>query len=1598
MFDLSWLSPEKFVFFDITADGNDDILTVKDSVFTGLINRPPFNSDKDRWQIVESNTFELPIEHITHADLDGDGLEDLILFSEASEDAFVTWMKYFEAGNGKQDRFESQHTFYYPEGDQVYSNPVFHLEDMDQDGDIDILYRRTATPILLENTDGAGNFSIRAELTDLTFTMIFMQDLNKDGLADMLIDRDGTYSIRFNDGNANFVNETSVTRKQGIAPNSTFLNDSLIVGYYIPPGQESGNYRINKLANGTLSSVTGSSVTLSEDYFFYDFNKDGIKDQVHVNFGFDSEFLEVTFFDPNNVLNSSFQHYQTQASQVSKGDIDHDGWDDIVYQYQGKFSWIENLAQDFNVAGTAFIDLNGNKQRDAGEPALANARITSPDFDFEVFTNEEGDYSITLPVGTYQMEASFFDNNIQSAEEEPKTIEIANGQQLTGVDFAFNFTGGTKNFDISLFSSITRCDNEVRFSLIYENTGDATTDGSIELNIDDRTEFVSAAIPPSSMDGPTLTWDFSGLAPLEKRKIEFFLHMPTAQFIGDSLTFKARIQDAANIISQTDNYRSLLRCSFDPNDKQVDPVGYGPDYLTLFEEEELEYLIRFQNTGNDTAFNIRITDELHPLLDISSFQVVSASHRYRAEIADRTLTFFFDDILLPDSTTNLEGSQGYVLFRINRLADLEEGAQITNQANIYFDRNEPIVTNEVINTFVSYICTELREEIQQTICAGETFEGYATSGTYVDQFTTINGCDSTRTLILTVLESSSATINREICAGGNIEGYTVSGTYIDTFTAANGCDSIRTLVLTVKDNISTTISREICAGGNVEGYDASGTYTDTFTAANGCDSTRTLVLTVNENISTTISREICAGGNVEGYDASGTYTDTFTAANGCDSTRTLLLTINNNISTTISREICAGENVEGYDTSGTYTDTFTAVNGCDSTRTLVLTVNDNISTTINREICIGGNVEGYDASGTYTDTFTAANGCDSTRTLVLIVNDNITTTINREICAGGNVEGYDASGTYTDTFTAANGCDSTRTLVLTVNDNISTTISREICAGGNVEGYAASGTYTDTFTAANGCDSTRTLVLTVNDNISTTISREICAGGNVEGYDASGTYTDTFTAANGCDSTRILVLTVNENISTTISREICVGGNVEGYDASGTYTDTFTAANGCDSTRTLVLIVNDNVSTTISREICAGGNVEGYNASGTYTDTFTAANGCDSTRILVLTVNDNISTTISREICAGGNVEGYDASGTYTDTFTAANGCDSTRILVLTVNENISTTISREICAGGNVEGYDASGTYTDTFTAANGCDSTRILVLTVNDNISTTISREICAGESLEGYDASGMYRDIFIAASGCDSIRTLQLTVLSPVSTTIEREICEGESLEGYAAPGTYTDTFIGSNGCDSIRTLVLSLTPVHQSTLDITVCDETLQGPPETTTEISTFIASNGCDSIVTVNYHRIPLETIAVDTAICAGDSLYGYGEAGLYVDTLYDSGTCRTIRTLQLNVLGAGDAQCLVPTLDPEAFGVRIFPNPVVQLLTVSFDEHLNERVQVRLLDLRGRVIMEEDHLTRSNLQLDLSALPGGMYLLELNRGRQSTVQKVIKME
>ncbi|MEQ8325394.1 MAG: hypothetical protein RH916_12025 [Vicingaceae bacterium] len=162
-----------------------------------------------------------------------------------------------------------------------------------------------------------------------------------------------------------------------------------------------------------------------------------------------------------------------------------------------------------------------------------------------------------------------------------------------------------------------------------------------------------------------------------------------------------------------------MSASYDPNIKTVIPDRD----IAIYEVKDgnyLEYTIYFQNTGTDTAFQVKVIDQLENSLDIESFEMLSASHDQYYQLRGRTITWFFDDIKLPDSSVHFDQSIGYVKFRIRPDTSLQIGDSIFNEIGIYFDFNTPVIASvtthvveEIVDTNTSV--TELQSMLNDRV-------------------------------------------------------------------------------------------------------------------------------------------------------------------------------------------------------------------------------------------------------------------------------------------------------------------------------------------------------------------------------------------------------------------------------------------------------------------------------------------------------------------------------------------------------------------------------------------------------------------------------------------------------------------------------------------------------------------------------------------------------------------------------------------------------------------------------------------------------------------------------------------------------------------
>jgi hypothetical protein len=689
------------------------------------------------------------------------------------------------------------------------------------------------------------------------------------------------------------------------------------------------------------------------------------------------------------------------------------------------------------------------------------------------------------------------------------------------------------------------------------------------------------------------------------------------------------------------------------------------------------------------------------------------------------------------------------------------------------------------------------------------------SGTYTETFQTIHGCDSVVTLNLVVNPTYNHTDAQTICEGETYvfgtQNLTTPGEYTEVFESVDGCDSTVVLTLTVNPGYNHTDEQTICEGETyvfgTQNLTTSGEYTEVFESVDGCDSTVVLTLTVNPGYNHTDEQTICEGETyvfgTQNLTTPGEYTEVFESVDGCDSTVVLTLTVNPGYNHTDEQTICEGKTyvfgTQNLTTPGEYTEVFESVNGCDSTVVLTLTVNPGYNHTETATICEGETyvfgTQNLTTSGEYTEVFESVDGCDSTVVLTLTLNPGYNHTETATICEGETyvfgTQNLTTSGEYTEVFKSVNGCDSTVVLTLTVNPGYNHTDEQTICEGETyvfgTQNLTTSGEYTEVFESVDGCDSTVVLTLTVNPDYNHTDEQTICEGETyvfgTQNLTTPGEYTEVFESVDGCDSTVVLTLTVNPGYNHTDEQTICEGKTyvfgTQNLTTSGEYTEVFESVNGCDSTVVLTLTVNPWYNHTETATICEGETyvfgTQNLTTSGEYTEVFESVDGCDSTVVLTLTVNPGYNHTETATICEGETyvfgTQNLTTSGEYTEVFESVDGCDSTVVLTLTVNPGYNHTETATICEGETyvfgTQNLTTSGEYTEVFESVNGCDSVVTLTLTVNpmyeETVEVTIHEDelpyIFGGENL---NEGGVYTKTFTSVAGCDSIVTLTLKVL--------------------------------------------------------------------------------------------------------------------------------------------------------------------------------------------------------------------------------------------
>jgi len=384
------------------------------------------------------------------------------------------------------------------------------------------------------------------------------------------------------------------------------------------------------------------------------------------------------------------------------------------------------------IEGKVYYDKNGDCSfTDGIDIPLANRIIQAAPGPYMVFSDNNGDYQIRLPQGEYEVTQVSAPDSVWNQEcpsESGYTVTSIEGEIVSGMDFGNELLGDEDTCCPEYFVSSIDMPSEPCIGgpcpgrnqkYCYRITNCQLATGNIEnqevtFHIDNDMQFVNwesgmgscTYIPdlplPSETFGGQVIFNSStaiGNNGVCEICITVLAGVPAS---GNYLIhFQSKADCSNHNAKLTDNNRFFdpVACPCDPNDKAVIPQGCGP-FGNVNKDERFTYRIRFQNVGYGPAHDVIIKDILDSDLDISTFRLLSSSHTitHLQLYPGNELVISLEGIELPDSTADFEGSHGSIHYVIEPKADLPDGTEITNHADIYFDNNEAVTTNTTLNT------------------------------------------------------------------------------------------------------------------------------------------------------------------------------------------------------------------------------------------------------------------------------------------------------------------------------------------------------------------------------------------------------------------------------------------------------------------------------------------------------------------------------------------------------------------------------------------------------------------------------------------------------------------------------------------------------------------------------------------------------------------------------------------------------------------------------------------------------------------------------------------------------------------------------------
>ncbi|MFK7756922.1 MAG: T9SS type A sorting domain-containing protein [Flavobacteriales bacterium] len=458
--------------------------------------------------------------------------------------------------------------------------------------------------------------------------------------------------------------------------------------------------------------------------------------------------------------------------------------------------YTEECACESTAFGVVFNDMNSNGVYDEGDYPIPNQSVTLVNEGISQFTNSLGIFYFDDLTGSEYTVAVDYTLSWLSYSTTPVTQNITLPQSLNEpVYFGLSHDPLSPSAGYATLNQNglgIPCNDVLPLTLLSINGSPHPIDGVLELVLDPLVTYSSASVEPDGINGQTLTWFYDQLMPLNLASIDLFIETPSEEFIGDQLEMEVNFysqENGTNVLLSQQDYSYTITCAYDPNDITAIPEGYTDEHWVL-EDTRMEYMIRFQNTGNAPATDVLVLDTLDVNMDPATFSVLASSHNMSTTLyPSGRVEFLFENINLPDSSSNLEESQGFLKFNVEFNENLAVGEEINQTGYIYFDNNPPIITNTTWHTIHECGGEAAFETSVTEICVGETVE-FTSTYPHLEEYSWIIGLNE---------EGTEAALSHT---------FTEAGTYEVQFTGENPiCAENTSQTITVFDIPTVTISQ-----------------------------------------------------------------------------------------------------------------------------------------------------------------------------------------------------------------------------------------------------------------------------------------------------------------------------------------------------------------------------------------------------------------------------------------------------------------------------------------------------------------------------------------------------------------------------------------------------------------------------------------------------------------------------------------------------------------------------------------------------------------------------------------------------------------------